>query len=169
MSNTITVFVAFFGWVVAAYIAFWTIKRSEISRLKDKVHDNADRLILFIDSQGDHFDPDAIEEIYNGYVTHLELRVQQFERYAGFSLAESSDIKKLRDVDFYKSRSDVFSDVSGVCLDFIEAVEQRYKFCFYDGSRVNFFSYLFSRFFLGAYFSSIVILLFYSIGYLFFL
>lgn len=123
------------GWVLLVYLSNRTLRRNEISRLKDRLVDLLIDLQKYSLEQLNNLGGDsqtskhAAHEVgFSGRVTLIELRVMQFNHYLKRPLLNPEKLSDCRGVDLlppYNLR-DKLIEVQRVTSDFIEYVETEY-------------------------------------------
>lgn len=120
------------GFVVSVSIAYWVFKRTEVSRIKDVFVSKAEDLPVWLLSQLNEQDLYQIESLYSGKITHLEMRLKQFNRYARHDFASGNFFNDLRNVDIEAlTKEDAFR-VHGFVLDLVERIEEEYFELYYS-------------------------------------
>lgn len=123
------VVIAIIGWLLIVILNNRTLRRSEISRLKDRLVDKIQSIEAAIDAELDSEpNPLCIENLISTRATHIELRVAQLNEYARHTLVGEEHIVQLRDFDIFSisDKSKVKIGLRSITSDLIESVESNY-------------------------------------------
>lgn len=131
------IFFVFAGWALLIYLSNRTLRRGEISRLKDRLVDSVSLLQEKLSDKVEKLaEPPNREElsqlefIVSAKATQLEFKVGQINRYVGFQLIRIDHIVQLRETDLYDPEE--LPMVFDVLFDMIEHIESRYDGYFYN-------------------------------------
>lgn len=154
MPNTLTITLAFIGWLYLLFLNNRALKRSEIGRLKDDIIaqllDGSEWLIKEVkDISKSNSGNDAIknlvsvalninrqkklesEQIWTAKITQIELKSNLLNKLAKCELIDLKNLNALRDIDFIvtpPSRREIIELTS----DFIENTETKYHDFFFN-------------------------------------
>ncbi|SIQ14358.1 hypothetical protein [Marinobacterium stanieri] len=129
MTNPLPLYIAIIGWLIVLLLNNRTLKRSEISRIKDRLIDKLDSCISWLDSEinSDAFEPSLAEVQLSGKATLIELKVRQLNHYVGTELLPVSEISNIRALDvFQPNKAELLVEATETISDLIEKVEIRY-------------------------------------------
>lgn len=125
MTSTQVAF-AILGWIYLLYLNNRTLRRSEISRLKDRLVDKIEKLEPSYIEESDRLptsDPLLLEHFLATKTTHIELRIAQLNHYIGTNIVPVDKLLPLREFD--TSEKDP-STLREIISDLIEQIEQCY-------------------------------------------
>lgn len=133
------VFLVIFGWLILLLLSNRSLRRTEISRLKDKIIDNLQSLCDWYKMESECDQPLKVEEYISAKITQIELRIQQFNNYCESTVISPDPLQKIREFDTTKKipKSDKAYDFFSICSDLIEHVEVSYDMQFYRKSWIK--------------------------------
>lgn len=117
------------GWLYLFLLNNRTLKRSEISRLKDRLVDKINTECAWCINEIQRESPsNQIEQIFSGKLTQIELRLNQINHYVGCELLKERMLFKLRDIDLLGSDSveNKVHMIYSESADLIEHIEHSY-------------------------------------------
>lgn len=102
MTNTQILF-QFVGWAFLFFLSNRTIKRTEISRLKDQLVVQVEELTTWLKSELENDEGSALtlERAYTGKVTRLDLLLQQLNRLAKRKVIDENILFPFWNLDVY--------------------------------------------------------------------
>lgn len=128
--------IAVLGWAYGYYLSNRSSRRSEVSRLKDRLVDKLDKtLSWYVDEVSDTaMTPVELEQVLADKVSQCELRINQFNKYVGVEIIDSSILATIRDIDVSCCIADKRAPASIYTLfaNTIESIE-----CSYDEHYIN--------------------------------
>lgn len=126
MTNT-QLIMTFIGWIVIFAISARTLRRNEISRVKDNLVKKIEDHLKIIDSllKSDSA-PLEIETISNSRCAQVEFYIEQLNYIVRFKLISKKNTALIRELDFRSSPGNDISSVSEIFYDLIEEIESEY-------------------------------------------
>ncbi len=136
-------FIAVLGWIYSTYLSYRSGRRTEVSRLKDRLVDKVEKAgQWYVDSiKGAALDS-MTEQILTNKVSQCETRLRQINTYVGCEICSVEIFKSLRDIDpsQYSANSRQFiCDVHEIFASTIDKIEEGYDLHFVKS---NFFAQL---------------------------
>lgn len=166
MSNS-QIFLQFFGWGLLIYLHSRTLRRAEISRLKDAIVKQLSDFVEKIKSEikKDKVDFLVLEEEVSAKSTQIEFKIKQLNSYSRLEIVSPSKIASLRNIalENIKDKSLVEKTFNDVENDLIEHIESQYIEKMF---KTNFFRHLYINRrpeIWGALFPLIILVLFFKI------
>jgi hypothetical protein len=167
--SSLQVVLVLIGWVILFYLNNRTLRRSEISRIKDRLIERIDAVrSWYVDEvrlDSDGLNRLSLEQNLSAHVSQIELRMGQLNDYLGVDILDFDSLAHIRTIDNDKSRplQEIIEEVHVKFLDLSERIEVSYDRFF--GSRWSFKKiWLVFRYeLLGAFFSAGLIFLLTSI------
>lgn len=141
MSDTqqTSVIIAVLGWLYLYYLHTRTLRRTEISRIKDRLVARIEEIQTWYLQQlsSDCDDVTLLESLLATKVTHVELRILQINHYVGRDLIPIEWLTPLRALEVLPNNRESVSAINQICADLIEGIETSYDSLFF---RKNFFA-----------------------------
>lgn len=101
-------FIAFLGWVFGFYLSNRSNRRTEISRLKDRLVDKIEKVSAWY--VGEIIEDDCnkmlVEQVFVNKISQCETRMLQFNKYVGCNIFQVEWMGELRKIDFEKFSED---------------------------------------------------------------
>lgn len=128
MSNS-QLIIALVGWAILFYLHNRTLRKGEISRLKDSLTKEIKDLFTWIEkSSKKSYSALELEEELAGKVTLIEFLISQFNNYASSTLIDPDCLTKVRNIDTAKiiSNEKFYQEDKLIQYDIIEQIESAY-------------------------------------------
>ncbi|MEC8324949.1 MAG: hypothetical protein VX100_02370 [Pseudomonadota bacterium] len=128
MSNS-QLIIALVGWAILFYLHNRTLRKGEISRLKDSLTKEIKDLFTWIEkSSNKSYSALELEEELAGKVTLIEFLISQFNNYASSTLIDPDCLTKVRNIDTAKiiSNEKFYQEDKLIQYDIIEQIENAY-------------------------------------------
>jgi len=122
------------GWGFLFYLNTRTIKKSEISRMKDRAIDRIEKtqewyIKEYIKTKSDS-ERREIEDYFSGKISHIELRLAQLNKYIGKEIFLPECLVDWRAIDNTanneKQKQEKLKIVHDISLDIIDYIESNY-------------------------------------------
>ncbi|OUR63480.1 hypothetical protein A9Q79_10270 [Methylophaga sp. 42_25_T18] len=160
------------GWLFLYYLNNRAFKRGEVARFKDRLVDRLsatnDWLLKEWFLNEKNYSGFMLEELLTSKITHIELRMEQYNNFIGYSLIDTKCLSNLRDFDVGAKRDEVAAIIfSESVSDIIEHIEETFSIYLHRKSPIKIWNtkkyeivgalcgmVIVSTFFLAAYCSS---------------
>lgn len=139
--STGTILVAVFGWIYLFYLNNRTLRRSEISRQKDRLIERLESVrSWYIDEIRLDFEGSnrlSLEQNLSAHVTQIELRIRQLNYYIGTQIVGVENLSNIRGIDNGKDRpvNEIIGSVHSEFSDLAENIELSYD-RFFEGNNL---------------------------------
>ena len=120
--------VTLIGWLIVFLLHDRTLRRTEISRVKDNLTAKIDELQKWIESHLHKGDINSIslEKGCVGRCVQIELYIKQLNERAGYQLVSIDKLSDIKSLEFANLPTDSASIISSLFCDFIEEIEESY-------------------------------------------
>lgn len=137
MSN-FQIWIAVFGWIFLFFLNNRTLRRSDISRQKDRLVERVDTIRnWYVDEI--RLDEDgksrmSLEQNLSAQVTQIEIRIKQLNYYVRAEIVSPEILARIRGIDNSASRAlrEIIEEVHVECSELNEAIEVAYDDFFRD-------------------------------------
>lgn len=135
----VTIIALLAGWSFTIYLQHRANHRAEALKRKDKLIDKLEDLSGWVGSEiaKDEFDPNNVERSYSGFLSHIELRIGQFNSHVRREVVDPNKLIGLRRANFFADKKDLCSlpyDVRDDASDVIEHIELECNSMFFESS-----------------------------------
>jgi hypothetical protein len=128
--ESIRIVLIFLGWLLLIYLSNRTLRRGEISRLKDRVVDSITGIQEWLIEElqtNPSKDMEQVEALLSAKATQLELKIKQLNHYIGIEVLQVVNVAKIRGVDLFSVNTGALVvEVNDVFFDVIEHIETVY-------------------------------------------
>lgn len=129
MSNT-QIILQFIGWGFLFYLSNRTLRRSEISRLKDSLVAQIKKDTDWLNSQLLDAENKTLqtEQLFTSRITQIDFHISQLNTYSRFKLIDENCLLSLWDLDIFQLKSsDKYTlEINDISCDLIESIETSY-------------------------------------------
>lgn len=129
--------IALAGWAFLFYLHNRTLRRSEISRLKDRLVDKVENTYEWLvkELEDESCDRLVLESNLSAKVTQVELRVRQLNHYVRCEIVTTENLAILRNIDVAQSNKQYLINIANEAIaDTIESIESSYDSHYFEQS-----------------------------------
>jgi len=130
--SSFQVWIAIVGWIFLFYLNNRTLRRSDISRQKDRLVERVDAIrdwyideIRLDEAGGNRM---SLEQNLSAQITQVEIRIKQLNNYVKCEIVNPEILAKIRGIDNSSSRClrEIIEEVHIECSDLNESIELAY-------------------------------------------